>query len=164
MGRNIDIFSILRPMVDQIMREVDSRIDRAIDRYHRNREQGHHVSFQVEHKADYLEAFRTPEPRQYIGLIDNTGFTALHRDDTLSSHPGWCEFLGYEPLSRPEANSTLTISEVGTIKGIFVTSDNTKGGTCGELQRLSLFAQSKPVIPGDTYDIGSLLLESSLHV
>ena len=82
----------------------------------------------------------------YAGLIDATGFAGVNPGDTMASHPGWTENVNYSETNRPAfafpAAASRSISdEVSftinaasqTIQGIFVTSDNTKGGTTGTL-------------------------------
>ena len=36
----------------------------------------------------------------YIGLIDNSGYTALANADTMASHAGWNEFTTYTEANR----------------------------------------------------------------
>jgi len=99
----------------------------------------------------------------YIGLIDNSGFTALADADTMSSHSGWNEFTSYSEANRvawgPGAAAsqsitnaspaTFNISGSGTVKGVFITSNNTKGGTTGYLWATALFSADVPVSNGD---------------
>lgn len=103
----------------------------------------------------------------YMSLIDNTGFTALAAADTLASHAGWTEFTSYDEATRPEwtegaaasksiassAASVFTINATGTIKGGFIASDNTKGGTTGTLWATSAFASTYPVEDNDVLNI-----------
>lgn len=103
----------------------------------------------------------------YLGLIDNSGFTGLSNSDTMSSHSGWSESTIYSnanrptwnsdaPASRQITNSTtvdFNINASGTIKGIFVTSNNTKGGTSGTLWATALFSSTVTVANGDTLKI-----------
>lgn len=98
-----------------------------------------------------------------LGLIDNSGFTALAAADTMASHAGWTEFTGYSEANRvawnPAAassksisNSTsrdFTMSSAGTIYGAFLASDNTKGGTTGILWATAAFASPIPVSISD---------------
>ena len=108
-----------------------------------------------------------------IGLISNSGYSALAAGDTMSSHSGWTEFTGYSQSTRvawgPGAASsqattnaspaTFDINATGTLKGIFVTSQNTKSGTTGTLWATGLFAADVPVSNGDqmkiTYTVSS---------
>jgi hypothetical protein len=99
----------------------------------------------------------------YIGLIDNAGFTALSNSDTMSSHTGWAESTAYDEATREEwlegaaasrsiTNSTpaeFTISATTTLKGIFVTSNSTKGGTTGTLWATAAFSSTVGVQDND---------------
>lgn len=84
----------------------------------------------------------------YIGLIDNTGFSALAAADTMASHAGWSEFTSYSQTARPSwtisnaaasgslassSATSFTISADGTIRGMFLTSLSTKSGATGTL-------------------------------
>jgi hypothetical protein len=83
----------------------------------------------------------------YIGLVDNDMFTAFNAADVMNSHGGWIELEDYDEAARQTwaedaaasgaiTNSTpaaFTISDTVVIKGIFLTSVSTKGGTTGVL-------------------------------
>lgn len=83
----------------------------------------------------------------YVGLITNAGYSAIADADTMSSHAGWTEFTNYSAATRPQWNvlaaaagvvdtdttSNFIFAEDEPIKGFFVASDNTKGGTAGTL-------------------------------
>jgi hypothetical protein len=99
----------------------------------------------------------------FHGLISLTSFSALAATDVMNSHSGWTEFTSYSQSNRVAwgsgaaasqsvTNSTPTtfdISSSGTVKGIFVTSNNTKGGTTGKLWSTALFNADVPVVNGD---------------
>lgn len=99
----------------------------------------------------------------YIGLIDSSGFTSLAAGDTMSSHSGWNEFTSYSegtrvawgpgnPSSQSITNSTaatFNINGSGTVKGVFVVSNSTKGGTTGTLWATATFSADVPVTNGD---------------
>ena len=88
----------------------------------------------------------------YFGLINNSGYTGLSAGDTMSSHAGWAESTDYDEATRvafteaaaasqsiaSSAASVFTMNATVTIKGIFVTSVNTKGGTTGTLWATAL--------------------------
>lgn len=99
----------------------------------------------------------------YIGLISNSGYSALAAGDTMASHSGWTEATGYTESTRvawgPGASSSQTttnaspatfdMNATATIKGIFVTSNSTKSGTSGKLWATGLFSADVPVNNGD---------------
>ena len=99
----------------------------------------------------------------YIGLISNASYSGLAAGDTMSSHSGWTEFVGYSQSTRvawgPGAaasqsitNSTpaqFDINASGTVKGIFTTNGSAKSGTTGTLWATALFSADVPVTSGD---------------
>ena len=103
----------------------------------------------------------------FIGLLDASGFTALNDTDTMSSHSGWNEFTTYSQgtrvawgsgtaASQSTTNSTPATFDVtgsATVKGIFVVSNSTKGGTTGTLWATGLFTADVPVSNGDQLKI-----------
>lgn len=98
---------------------------------------------------DILEtAFRQGTLRTWcIGLYDSVGFTGLSASDTMSSHAGWTEITAYAEANRPawgpgaatgqvvinSASVQFTMNANKVIRGLFVTSNNTKGGSTGIL-------------------------------
>lgn len=105
----------------------------------------------------------------YLGLISATGYTgAPAAGDTMASHSNWAEDQNYSQGARPTAafaaasagskalSSALTYSmnATTTIKGCFVTSVSTKGGTTGILFSAGLFTGGdKPTQNGDTLSV-----------
>jgi len=103
----------------------------------------------------------------YIGIVDNSGFTAFAAADTMSSHAGWNEFTTYSEATRVDwgedaasgqaiSNSTpatFNITGSGTLQGVFVTSVNTKSGTTGTLWATASFASTIPVVNTDQLKI-----------
>lgn len=99
----------------------------------------------------------------YVGLIDNSGYSAVADSDTMSSHAGWNEFTTYSDATRigwvedaaasraitNSTPSTFNINGSGTVRGVFITSDNTKSGTSGTLWATALFASTVAVTNGD---------------
>jgi hypothetical protein len=99
----------------------------------------------------------------YIGLVDNAGFSAFAPADTMGSHAGWTESTAYSDANRitwsPGAAAsrsitngtpgTFNINGAATLKGIFITSNNTKGGTTGTLWSTAAFASTVTVANGD---------------
>lgn len=109
----------------------------------------------------------------YVGLIDNSGFSALAAGDTMSSHAGWSESTAYDEATRVEwtegaASSqsitnatalTFTMNATATIYGIFITSGSAKSGTSGTLWSTGAFSSPVAVASADelkvTYTINA---------
>lgn len=104
----------------------------------------------------------------YLGLIDDSGFTAIAAADTMASHAGWTELTTYDEATRVEwdedatagqviANTTLarfTMNAVDIITGAFLTSVNVKGGATGVLFSAAQFDEgNRAVVATDTLDI-----------
>lgn len=76
----------------------------------------------------------------FIGLIDNTGFTAFDLEDAMDDHPGWVEFTDYggdrkqynaDPATgRKIENEALpacfNFNGLAIIQAVFLVSDATK--------------------------------------
>lgn len=101
----------------------------------------------------------------YVGLIDNTSFTAIAAADTMSSHSGWAEFDDYDETTRPAwtianaaasgslASSSVTqftINASGTARGMFLASNSTIGGTTGTLWATAVESSGRAVASGQT--------------
>lgn len=128
-------------------------------------------------KNSWLDVFfraQTQLANWYIGLVDNSGWSAFDVADTMSSHTGWVEFhTGYSQSTRVAwtqsaasaasitngTAATFDITATATLKGIFVTSISTKGGTTGTLWTGAAFASTVAVANGDqlkiTYTVNS---------
>lgn len=103
----------------------------------------------------------------FLGLIDSTGYTAVAAGDTSASHAGWTESSAYSNGTRPAPSwgsasagskaSTATafnINATATIKGAFLISNSTKGGTTGTLYSAGLFSGGdRAVSSGDTLNV-----------
>ncbi len=90
----------------------------------------------------------------YAGLVDNAGFSAYSAADTMASHSGWTESSAYGESVRqtysPGAASggvisnssamVFTANTTVTIKGAFITTVSTKGGTTGKLWATGSFS------------------------
>lgn len=99
----------------------------------------------------------------FMGLISLSGYSAIAAADTAASHAGWNEFTGYSestrqawgqgsPASQSITNATpatFSINATGTVKGAFIISNSTKGGTSGKLWAAALFTADVPVNSGD---------------
>lgn len=103
----------------------------------------------------------------YMSLVNNSGWTAFADADTMSSHAGWSEFQDYSggvretwtpaaAASGAMTNTTLVefnITASGTLKGAFIVSNNTLGGTTGTLWCTGAFGSTVPVENGDILKI-----------
>ena len=103
----------------------------------------------------------------YKGLIDSASYSAVAAGDTAASHAGWLESTAYSNATRPAPSfgaasggskaSTATafnINATATIKGLFLISNSTKGGTTGILYSAGLFTGGdKAVASGDTLNV-----------
>lgn len=101
----------------------------------------------------------------FAGLINNASFTGYNAADTYSSHAGWTEFTGYSQANRPAwgqgtaAAASITnasaiqfdITGTATIRGLFLSSNNTKGHTTAGplLWSASSYPATVDVINGD---------------
>lgn len=103
----------------------------------------------------------------YLGLISNSGYTAVAAGDTSASHAGWTESTAYSNATRVAPSwgsasagskastaTAFTINATDTIKGAFLISVSTKGGTTGILYSAGLFSGGdRSVIGGDTLNV-----------
>ncbi len=104
----------------------------------------------------------------YIGLVDNSGWTAFADADTLASHAGRAESTNYSEANRVEweedaassrsiTNSTtadFSVNANGNMKGIFVSSNNVKStGNTGTLWSTAAFSSVVVVTNGDTLKV-----------
>jgi hypothetical protein len=102
----------------------------------------------------------------YVGLASSSPTFAA--GDTMSSHSGWTEVVGYSDSAR----RTLTLGTVAsksvdnsaskavfninasvTAGGAFVASDATKSGTSGVLYGGGVFSQNRSLISGDVLNV-----------
>lgn len=111
----------------------------------------------------FNDGSQTANNSWFVALVDLSGFTALAAADTMSSHSGWNEFTTYTEANRvawgsgaassqSTSNSspaTFNITGTATVKGVFITTNNVKGGTTGTLWATALFSSDVPVSNGD---------------
>lgn len=111
----------------------------------------------------------SPISTWYIGLIGSGSFSGVSATDTMASHTGWLEdSTHYTASVRPTWGSGAAASKQITnassvnfamntdntvIKGIFITSDSTLGGTTGTLWSAGLFTADQTLFNGDTLKI-----------
>lgn len=105
----------------------------------------------------------------YLGLMSATGYAAgAVVGDTAATHAGWTEDQAYSQGARPAASfaaasagakalssaAVFTMNGATTIKGCFLMSVATKGGTTGILYSAGLFTGGdKTVQSGDTLNV-----------
>lgn len=105
----------------------------------------------------------------YLGLISLTSYTTGPAvGDTMASHGGWAEDQNYSQAARPttawsaasagakalSSALTFSINATTTIKGAFLNTVSTKGGTTGTLYSAGLFTGGdKAVANGDTLSV-----------
>lgn len=115
---------------------------------------------------DILEVYfrsGTQKASWFVGLIDSASFSALSAADTISSHSGWTESVSYTEAARQAWNAAaavsgrmaastraaFTMNSSITLKGLFVASNSTKGGTTGTLWATALFPADKTFATGE---------------
>jgi hypothetical protein len=105
----------------------------------------------------------------YVGLIDNSGFSALAAADTLASHAGWTEAVGYtgnrqayspaaassQSITNTASPAVFSMTGTATINGAFIASVAT--GTSGTLLSEASFGTAQPVISGNTLTVTYVL-------
>lgn len=105
----------------------------------------------------------------YVGLIGAASYTSgAAAGDTSSSHGGWVEDQSYSQGARPTAAfaaassgskalssaAVFTMNAGVTIKGCFLISNSTKGGTTGVLYSAGVFTGGDKVLQsGDTLNV-----------
>lgn len=107
----------------------------------------------------------------FLGLYGAGATNTPAASDTMSSHAGWTENVGYSNATRPicafgtptTANpsvatnsvspASFTINASSTVGGAFLTSNSTKGGTTG-----TLFSAADFSAPGDRSVVSSDIL------
>lgn len=105
----------------------------------------------------------------YLGLISATGYASIPvAADTAASHATWAEDQNYSQGTRPAAAfaaaaagskalssaAVFTMNAGTTIKGCFLISVSTKGGTTGILYSAGLFSGGDKVMQsGDTLNV-----------
>jgi hypothetical protein len=120
----------------------------------------------LQHMLETEYAAGTQVTSWKIGLISNASFTSISAGDTISSHAGWIEFTGYSQATRPSwscsasggtiQNSSAAVFTINTgsaaIRGAFLCSDSTKGGTTGTLASHGQFSSVQSPSSGQTLE------------
>lgn len=107
----------------------------------------------------------------FVGLINNAGFSALAAGDTaaqIGGSNGWAEATSYDEsvrqtltlgtasagsIDNSASKAVFTISATITIKGAFVVTSSTKGGTSGVLYGEAAFAVARALLDDDTLTV-----------
>lgn len=110
---------------------------------------------------------QTASSNWFFGLIDNSGYSAVSVSDTLASHSGWTENTDYTSETRvtwsknspssaqvtTATASSITMSAGVSIRGLFLASDNTKGGTSGTLLCVVPFSAVRAMGNGESWEL-----------
>lgn len=109
-------------------------------------------------------------PTWYVGLVTGPGAGNTYvLADTMASHAGWAEAVGYSNANRPTwtpgaiaagsvdnsaAKAVFNINAPATIAGCFMVDNNTKGGSAGTLLGVGNFTGGdRAVQSGDTLNV-----------
>lgn len=109
----------------------------------------------------------TPITAWFIGLVDNSGFSAFAAADTMASHAGWAESVAYSEGARQaftpgsaasgvissSSPAVFTASGTVTLHGAFLTELSTKGGTTGILAATGAFSSNQTLTVGQTLSV-----------
>jgi hypothetical protein len=109
----------------------------------------------------------TQKTSWYLGLIAESGFVEVDPGDTMSSHAGWSEYTGYNEAARVELTGKVvaerlfthttpgafTFGSTASIRGVFVVSNSTKGGSTGILLATALYSAARSVQGGRTLQL-----------
>ncbi len=100
----------------------------------------------------------------YVGLIDSASFTGYSSADTMGSHAGWIEAVGYSEgvrqtysvvaasggsVTNSGSKAVFTILTTTTIRGVFLTTGSAKSGTAGTLYGVADLTVVRNVIIGN---------------
>lgn len=107
----------------------------------------------------------------YMGLVDGASAPTIAAADTMASHAGWTENQNYSQANRitlgfgSAAARSISLSAAAsysinansqTIAGAFFASNNTKGGTSGQLYSAGTFTGgNKACNNGDTLNVSA---------
>jgi hypothetical protein len=105
----------------------------------------------------------------YVGLVNNASFTAFAAGDTHAVHAGWIEATGYSQTNRVTwsggtstaqsitnaSSANFSMNASATIKGLFISNDNTKGGTASNtlFSEAAFSGGNQSVNSGDTLQV-----------
>ncbi len=107
----------------------------------------------------------------YVALVDNASFTAYAAGDVaaqINGTNGWRESTAYSNANRvtwtggtasggsidnSASQAAFNINATATIRGSFLITNSTKGGTTGKLYGEADFATARAVLSGDTLNV-----------
>lgn len=103
----------------------------------------------------------------YMGLIDNSGFSAIAAADTMASHAGWAEADEYDEATREaisfgaassgtkatDADCSFTINATITINGVFIAASGTKNESASVLFAAKSFAAPRSCVDNDVLNV-----------
>lgn len=104
----------------------------------------------------------------YLGLVSGSSFTGFSSSDTMSSHAGWSEATSYTEANRPTwapvaATAGVLVTDGAVqftsndsqaiLAGLFLASNNTKGGSSGTLFATALFDSNKIIQSGQVLKV-----------
>jgi hypothetical protein len=105
----------------------------------------------------------------YCGIIKS--YTVLSTSDTMASHAGWIEYTAVDEATRQEWDTSAAADEAiqndpgayiaynindataPTLAGIFITTENTLGGTTGVLWSTGTFSSPPTVADNDVIQV-----------
>jgi hypothetical protein len=107
----------------------------------------------------------------FVGLINNSGFTAIAVGDTAGQINGtnqWTELTDYSQSTRPALTlgtasagsisnvaslATFSINNTVTVNGGFTVTNSTKAGTSGKIYGEGSFSSPRSFVSGDTLTV-----------
>ena len=122
-------------------------------------------------KNAYLDArLKTglASPSHFVGLVDGGSAPTFVAADTMASHAGWTENVGYSQGTRVAwtpgtisagsvdnsgSVATFSINATVTLAGAFLVDNSTKSGTTGTLMGEGSFSANRSLANGDTITV-----------
>ena len=103
----------------------------------------------------------------YLGLINNSGYTAIAVADTSASHPGWTELTDYTASNRPPVSFgapasgviatssavSFTMNATVSVKKAFLITNDLKGGSIGIMRAHGVFDSAQAFSSGEVFTI-----------
>lgn len=133
-------------------------------------DEGIHYLLEVGFRSDDMAPVSQIAP-WYAGLIDDDSFTGVAAGDEMDDHSTWLESDDYDESARPTlvfaaaalraigAQVAFTLNATKTLRGIFISSDDTKDGTTGTLWATALFVSPPTVVSGNVLTVNYSLTD-----